>query len=135
MPLDHADYPKLVEEAYFGAVMACDLEAILACFTDDAEVIIYHGDNPVREFRKTPGKGETDLREFYAHLCGNYHPHFEGFLHVVDTQQGRAASKFTVTLTPRDDGLYAGEEALTLNNSNFFLYRDDKNFLDDDLLR
>ena len=47
---DRAYYVKLVEEGYFGNVMKEDIPAACACFTDDAEVVIYHGDNTVRRF-------------------------------------------------------------------------------------
>ena len=126
MSLTQEDYRRLVEEAYFGTVMTGNVDAVLEAFTDDAEVTIYHGDNPVRRFKKTPGEGEVDLREFYAHLCGHFNAGFDGFMHVADLERARAAAMFTVTLTPRPDSPHAGEDALVLNNCNFFKYRGDK---------
>ena len=54
MTLTHAQLAELAEQRYFGAVARGDLAAVLACFTDDAEVIIRHGDLPTRIMRARP---------------------------------------------------------------------------------
>jgi len=113
-------YIDLVERRYFGAVMAEDLTAVEGCFTPDAEIVIYHGDNPVRRFYGRPAPGQQPLRAFWAHLCGNYAAHFGQFRHVVDPAHGCCAATFVVTLTPKPHSPYLATGPLTLNNCNFF---------------
>lgn len=121
---DRAYYVKLVEESYFGNVMKEDIPAACASFTDDAEVVIYHGDNTVRRFYGSPTEGQLSLETFYDHLLGNYHALFEGFEHTIDVVSERCAANFTVTLTPKPGSSYEETGTLTLNNSNFFRCRD-----------
>ena len=78
----------LVERRYFGNVTHGDIPAVVACFTDDALVTIYHGDAAPRLFKAQPGAGETPLPRFFEHLLANYDPQFTEFVHYVDT--GRA---------------------------------------------
>ena len=124
--LDRDYYVQLVEEGYFGNVMKEDIAGAVACFTDDAEVIIYHGDNEVRRFYGSPTGDQLPLDAFYDHLLGNYDAHFEGFEHTIDLDTQRCAANFTVTLTPKPGSAYEDTGTLTLNNSNFFRCRDGK---------
>ena len=48
------DYVDLVERRYFGNVTQADIPAVVACFTDDALVTIYHGDAAPRLFKAQP---------------------------------------------------------------------------------
>lgn len=113
----------LIEQTYFGNVRNGNIDATMACFTPDAHVLIRHGDNPERRFGVEPGAGETSLRDFYAHLCGNYTAWFGAFQHYIDGDEDRAASRFTVRLSPKPDGLYADAGEQELLNCNFFEFR------------
>ncbi|MBT8447289.1 MAG: hypothetical protein KJO38_09085, partial [Gammaproteobacteria bacterium] len=96
---DDAYYTDLVERRYFGNVAAGEIDAAVACFTADARVTIYHGDNPVRRFA-CPEAADygPPLPTFYEHLCGNFRASFAGFTHYIDIPGERIASTFTVTL-------------------------------------
>jgi ketosteroid isomerase-like protein len=126
------DYVKLVEVEYFGGVVRQDKEAVLACFTADAHVTIYHGDNAPRRFSRNPGAGETPLIRFFDHLLANYDPHFEDFTHYVDADNDRCATHFRVRLTPKADSLYLEAGVQILQNCNFFRCRAGK--IDDMIL-
>ncbi|MCB2109160.1 MAG: hypothetical protein KDE14_15725 [Rhodobacteraceae bacterium] len=126
MALTRDAYIKLIEQTYFGAVMAEKLDDVIACFTGDAEVTIHHGDNPVRRFFGTPQPGQDQLRVFWTHLFENYRSHFGGFNHVIDMGHECCACTFTATLTPKPQSSYVPTGVLTLNNCNFFWYRGDK---------
>jgi hypothetical protein len=121
---DH--YIKLVEKDYFGNVMAEDIVAVVACFTPDAEITIYHGDNPIRRFYGQPTTDQQPLRAFWDHLCGNYTAHFGNFTHIVDDAYECCAATFIVTLTPKPNSAYLATGTLTLNNCNYFWCRDGK---------
>ncbi len=117
---------KLVEDAYFGNVMKGDIDAILACFTEDARVRIRHGDAEERRFAfESSGEG-LSAREFYGHLCSNFSCRFGGFKHFIDLDENRSAATFIVTLKPKSDSEYFTEGTQTLHNCNFFEYRDGK---------
>lgn len=120
------DYIQLVEQTYFGNVAQANIDAVLDCFTEDCLITIRHGDNPLRIFRKNPTNNEAPLREFYAHLCGNFEAWFGDFSHYIDADAGQCASTFTVKLTPRQDSDYLPAGKQTLNNCNFFSYQDGK---------
>lgn len=117
---DRAACIDFIERRYFGSVAAADIEAVRDCFADDAEVLIRHGDNPERRYSPSPGPGQQPLLDFFGHLCGNYDCWFGNFRHTVDLARQRAASRFTVRLTPRPHGLYADHPVQQLLNSNFF---------------
>lgn len=123
--MDRESCIRLIEQTYFGNVESGGIDAVMACFTPGATVIIRHGDNPERFFGVQPSAGKTALREFYEHLCGNYDAWFGDYMHYIDTAQERAASRFTVRLTPKPDGLYADAGEQELLNCNFFEFRDD----------
>jgi hypothetical protein len=123
---NHESFRSFVEERYFGNVAGGKITAVMDCFEPGAEVVIRHGDNPVREFIARSEDGGTELREFYEHLCGNYEAWFGNFQHFIDVEQQRSACYFTVRLQPRPDGLYADTEIQELHNCNFFEYRDDR---------
>jgi ketosteroid isomerase-like protein len=122
----HEHYIKLVEQDYFGNVARQDVAGILACFTEDARVTIYHGDNEPRRFSGAADDGAAPLRSFFDHLLANYDPHFEDFSHFVDAENDRCAAYFKVRLTPKPDSPYVASGVLNLCNCNFFLYRDGK---------
>ncbi len=128
----HNYYVKLVEEDYFGSVTRQDKAAILDCFTEDARVTIYHGDNEPRRFAGKSGTGVSPLGSFFDHLLGNYDPAFEDFTHYVDVENDRCATHFRVHLTPKPDSPYLAVGVLVLQNCNFFLCRDGK--IDDMIL-
>ncbi len=115
---DH--YIKLVEHDYFGNVMTEDLDAVVRCFTSDAEITIYHGDNPIRHFYANPVGTQQPMREFWVHLCGNYDSHFGQFQHIVDEVHECCAAIFIVTLKPKPHSAYLATGTLTLNNCNYF---------------
>ncbi len=88
------DYVDLVERRYFGNVVQADVPAVVACFTDDASVTIYHGDAAPRLFKARPTAGETPLPRFFEHLLANYEPRFTEFVHYVDVAGERCAAMF-----------------------------------------
>ena len=120
----HDYYVKLVEEDYFGSVTRQDKPAILACFTEDARVTIYHGDNAPRRFGTEPGA--SPLPSFFDHLLANYDPAFSEFVHFTDAAHDRCAAYFKVRLTPKAESAYKAAGVLNLRNCNFFVCRDGK---------
>ncbi len=120
----HAYYVRLVEEEYFGSVTRQDKAAILACFTEDARVTIYHGDNAPRLFGSDPGA--SPLARFFDHLLANFDPAFSEFVHFTDPTHDRCAVYFKVRLTPKTDSAYKEAGVLNLRNCNFFVCRDGK---------
>ncbi|HJP05809.1 MAG TPA: hypothetical protein QF799_12385 [Gammaproteobacteria bacterium] len=127
MSLDnHESIRSFVEERYFGNVSEGNIDSVIECFESGARVVIRHGDNPVREFVAGSGGGDTELMEFYEHLCGNYDARFDDFQHFVDLEQQRSACYFKVRLQPKPDGLYSGAGTQELYNCNFFEYRNDR---------
>jgi hypothetical protein len=118
--LDRSHYIRLIEHDYFGNVMTENLDAVERCFTSDAVITIYHGDNAVRHFYAWPEKNQQPMRAFWAHLCGNYEAHFGHFRHVIDEAHDACASTFIVTLKPKPNSDYLAAGTLTLNNCNFF---------------
>lgn len=124
--MDRESCIAFIEQTYFGNVRGGNVDAVMGCFTPDASLIIRHGDNPERHFGIHPAGEASPLREFYEHLCGNYDAWFGDFEHYIDTGEQRAASRFTVRLTPKPDGLYAGAGTQELLNCNFFEFHDDQ---------
>ena len=122
--IEHEASIKLIEKHYFGNVETGDIDAAMACFTPDATVVIRHGDKPERVFSVETQTQATPLREFYQHLCGNYSVWFGEFDHYIDGEHDRAASRFTVRLTPKPGGLYGDNYEQKLLNCNFFEFRD-----------
>ncbi len=118
--MDRDSCIAFIEHDYFGSVSAGDLDATMACFTEDARVVIRNGDQAVRRFAVQSTADAVPLEDFYRHLCGNYAAWFGDFWHVVDTAAARAASRFTVRLAPKTDGRYADAGEQTLLNCNFF---------------
>ena len=118
------DYVDLVEECYFGNVSRADIPAVVACFSDDATVTIYHGDAEPRVFKAAPTAGETPLPRFFEHLLANYDPRFTEFVHYVDEAGERCAATFLVTLTPKPGSAYGDAGVQRLRNCNFFRCRD-----------
>jgi hypothetical protein len=124
--MDRESCIALIEDTYFGNVGSGNIEEVMGCFAPDASVIIRHGDSPERLFRVQPSAAQAPLREFYEHLCGNYDAGFGDFEHYIDIEEHRAASRFTVRLAPKRDGLYADAGPLELVNCNFFEFDDDR---------
>ena len=118
------DYVDLVERRYFGNVVQADIPAVVACFTDDASITIYHGDAAPRLFKAQPAPGEAPLPRFFEHLLANYEPRFTEFVHYVDVAGERCAAMFLVTLTPKPDSAYSEAGVQRLRNCNFFRCRD-----------
>ncbi len=118
-------YISFIEQTYFGNVEQGRIDAILACFNTDAEVVIRHGDSPERFFAPRVSEDHPPLRGFYEHLCGNYEAEFRDFRHFVDVSEQRAACHFKVQLRPKPDGLYADAGVQNLLNCNFFEFRDE----------
>jgi ketosteroid isomerase-like protein len=119
MALSREECIELVEERYFGSVSRGDVETALACFTPDAEVTIRHGDAPPRTFR-ADSDGAPALRSFLEHLLANYEPRFTDFVHYVDVENERCASRFVVRLTARPESAAAASGDQELRNCNFF---------------
>ena len=124
MTLTHVQLAELAEHRYFGAVARGDLTAVLACFTDDAEVIIRHGDLPTRIMRARPTGDIPHISEFWRHLNGNFDASFTDFEHFVDESAQRCACTFEVTLRPKATSPYVARGTLRLHNCNFFWVRD-----------
>jgi hypothetical protein len=118
--MQYLDYVQLVEEHYFGNVSLDRQDAVLACFTPDAEIVIRHGDHPVRILKGQPGPDESHLSDFWRHLNGNYRARFSGFQHFVDLANQRCAATFTVSLEPKPGSAYEAQGVQTLQNCNFF---------------
>ncbi|MFO1425482.1 MAG: hotdog fold thioesterase [Steroidobacteraceae bacterium] len=97
---------------------------VVACFTEDAEVLIRHGDNPTRRFAARAAPGVPHISEFWRHLNANFDARFEHFSHVIDIEQQCSAATFVVTLAPKPASPYRERGTLTLQNCNFFWLRD-----------
>jgi ketosteroid isomerase-like protein len=119
MALSRDQCIELVEEHYFGNVSRGDVDAALACFTPDAVVTIRHGDAPPRLFSAS-GDGADPLGAFLEHLLANYEPRFTDFVHYIDAENERCASRFVVKLTARPEGAAATVGDQELLNCNFF---------------
>lgn len=117
---------RIVEKSYFGSVMKGDIDAIVACFGHGANVRIRHGDAAERQFVVGDASEGLSAREFYGHLCSNFECNFDHFKHFIDLDEERSAATFLVTLTPKPDSPYAPEGTQTLQNCNFFEFRDGK---------
>ena len=122
--MEYNDYVDVVENRYFGNVAKANFQDVLACFTDDAKVLIYHGDNQPRHFSRDGKHGDV-LISFFEHLTGNFSARFENFIHYIDPQVNRCASRFLVTLDPKPDSNYFSQGQQQLNNCNFFDFRGD----------
>jgi len=118
--MDRETCIAFIEHTYFGNVQDGNIDGVMKCFAQQVEVIIRHGDRPARLFKVLPSGGETPLRDFYRHLCGNYDAWFGDFRHVVDSAANRAACHFKVCLSPKPDGQYADTGPQELLNCNFF---------------
>ncbi|MBM3506044.1 MAG: nuclear transport factor 2 family protein [Alphaproteobacteria bacterium] len=123
--LVRADYVRLIRK-YFGCVTREDYQGVLDCFTPDARVTIFHGDNPVQQFHKNPKRGQKSYDFFYGHLFDNYVVKFTALHCVIDSAERTAAATFVPRLTPKRTSAYRKTGKLQLNNCNFFWYRGDK---------
>ena len=110
--LDRDGLCALVEH-YFDAVDRMDLQATLACFTDDAQVTIATFDTLYQ------GR-DTAIRGMYERLFARYASVWHGaFDHVVDGP-ARIASRFTVR------NCTANGAITVKHNCNFFRLRGDR---------
>ena len=121
--LKRSEYVRLMRDTYFSAVVREDYDAVMACFTKDGHVTIYHGDNPIQRFYKTPKRGQQSFSTFYGHLFENYHVQFGDYHFVVDVQERTCAATFVPKLRPKRNSAYLDTGRLQLNNCNFFWYR------------
>jgi ketosteroid isomerase-like protein len=117
--LSRDEWIELIEERYFGSLTRGDIASALACFAPDAVVTVRHGDSLPRTFRND-GEGADALRRFFEHLLANYEPSFTDFVHYVDADNERCASRFTVRLTVRPGSAAAAAGDQELKNCNFF---------------
>ena len=117
-------YIEFIERHYFSNVATGDVDRVLDCFVNDAKVVIRHGDLPERRFAPSPGSGQDDLLSFYQHLCDNYTCWLRDFHHTNDIHAQRAASRFSVRLSPKPNGLYSKFPEQQLSNCNFFEFTD-----------
>jgi hypothetical protein len=122
--MQYPEFVQLVEERYFGNVSRGRQAEVLACFTSDAEIVIRHGDLPVRILKGQPGPGESHLSDFWRHVNGNFQASFTEFQHFVDVANQRCAATFTVSLTPKPGSTYQALGRQTLHNCNFFWLRE-----------
>ncbi|MEM7468609.1 MAG: hypothetical protein AAF387_17200 [Pseudomonadota bacterium] len=122
--MDYAEYADIVESRYFGNVAKAESDAVLSCFTSDAKVLIYHGDKEPRHFSRD-GRSGGVLLNFFQHLTENFNASFDNFVHYIDPSANRCASRFLVTLNPRQDSPYFAEGVQQLNNCKFFDFRGD----------
>ena len=84
--LSRTELADLAEHRYFGAVARADLAAVLDCFTDDADVVIRHGDLPTRVMQARPAPGVPHISEFWRHLNANFDAAFTSPLQrAIDT--------------------------------------------------
>ena len=123
---DRTAYIEFIEHRYFGSVTAGDVDGVLDCFDDNADIVIRHGDLPERRFSPSPRHGQDKLLSFYQHLCANYNCWFGDFHHTIDIDEQLAASRFTVRLNPKANGLYAAFPEQQLLNCNFFEFADSR---------
>ncbi len=111
---------------YFGNVIKEDLEGVLACFTDDAEVTIYDGDNAVRRTYRAPTGDQPSMEAFYEAFFKTNITAVDDYVHTIDVEAERCATNFTLTLTPKADSGSGTGEPRTFHNSNFFRCRNGK---------
>ena len=97
------DYVDLVERRYFGNVAQADIPAVVACFTDDALVTIYHGDAAPRLFKLNPAPARPRCPASSSICSPTTTRNSTEFVHYVDTGGERCAATFLVTLTPKPD--------------------------------
>jgi ketosteroid isomerase-like protein len=124
--LSRDDYIELVEQDYFGNVADPDLEAVLACFTDDARAAVYHGDDPVQIYARRPRAGESPLEAYFEYVFATFDVEYEGFEHWVDVEQERCACTFVVYLTGKPGTELARAGRGKYQNANFFQCRGGK---------
>ena len=111
--LSRAAVIELATKRYFGNVDAKDIEAILACFHEEALFCVQ------TDFTRHSGKAE--IRRMFEDFLGAY----EKIVHrdfncTVDEANGRIAASFVAELTDADGSV------TLLNNTNFWRIRDGK---------
>lgn len=118
----------LVEHEYFGRVKTPDLEGLLALFTDDARMTVYHGDGAPDVFAAKPDAqaGEVPLTGYFGYVFGNFTVDYAGFNHTFDVEAQSHACTFQVILSPKPGSEAESAGPQTYNNCNFFTYRDGK---------
>lgn len=119
----YAYYLELMRDRYFPAVMTGDYARIESCFTGDAHILIYNGDNAIQRFDRNPANGLRPFTEFYGHLFDNYSSIFDNFTWVCDEKAHTGAAIFTPHLTPLPGSYTEPYGELHLNNANFFWFK------------
>lgn len=115
--IESVNYGYLVEIAehrYFRSVDEKNLQAVLDCFNEDAVFTIMTS--------QTVHRGRDDgIKKMFENLFANFkrttHKHFR---HVIDPDNGRIASQFTV------DFWGLGGEEFAYTNCNFWYLKDGK---------
>lgn len=124
--IDRAQSISLVEDAYFGRVKTPDLDGLLALFTYDARMTVYHGDGAPDVFAANPNEtmGEAPLTAYFGYVFDNFNVDYEDFVHTVDYDAQRHACTFQVRLTPKPGSEAEAVGVQVYSNCNFFEYRD-----------
>nr|WP_310523482.1 nuclear transport factor 2 family protein [Polymorphobacter sp.] len=103
----------LATQDYFSKVDAKDMEAVLACFNDEALFCVQ------TSFTRHAGKAEIRrmFEDFFSAWATIVH---KDFTCTVDEKNGRIAASFEAVLTAADGSV------TRLNNTNFWRLRDGK---------
>jgi len=115
------DYIRFVEVHYFGNVRAADHETVLGFFAPDATLTGYAGDAPARVMRKKPTAGEGSLEDFMK-AAEHFDLTYSDFVHHIDLEAERVASRFTLVMAPKPGGAMAHMPTRRLKNCNFFQF-------------
>ena len=102
---------ELATRTYFGSVDAKNMDATLACFTDEALFCVQ------TSFTRHAGKAE--IRRMFEDFFGGYAKIVhKDFTCTVDEAHGRIAASFEAVLTGHDG------QVTHLSNTNFWRVRD-----------
>ena len=117
MSLDRDALIHMVETTYFDSVRRGDMAAVLGCFSDDAEIRVYRGDEALQHFAAQPAEGQQPLSAYFQYVFDHYDVSYSDFEHVVEPDAARIASTFIVHLRLRQEPDGAPQ---SLYNCNFF---------------
>ncbi|MBT8445680.1 MAG: hypothetical protein KJO38_00950 [Gammaproteobacteria bacterium] len=107
----------MVEHTYFESVRRGDMATVLACFSEDAEIRVYRGDEPLQHFAARPSGDQQPLSAYFQYVFDHYEVSYSDFEHVVEPEAERIASTFVVHLRLRQE---PGAAPQSLYNCNFF---------------
>ena len=111
--LNRAELIDLATQKYFGNVDAKNLDAVLACFHDEALFTV--------QTAHTVHAGKTEIRRMFEDFFAAYEVIVhKDFTCTVDEKNGRITAVFNVVLTDAD-----GNETL-MQNTNFWRIRGEK---------